>query len=65
MSCATHGSKIKDVFPEPETPTTKVDSNLLLSGILTALPWSLSVPINISSVYCPQPTDLSERLIPS
>ena len=64
MSCATHGSKIKEVFPEPDTPTTNVDSNLLLSGIFTALPWSLSVPINISSVYCPHPEDLSDKSIP-
>ena len=64
ISLATIGSITIVVLPVPEGPTTKVDSNLLSSAILTGLPSSESVQIIFSQVYGPTFFGAGDRSIP-
>ena len=64
ISLATIGSITIVVFPVPEGPTTKVDSNLLSSAITTGLPRSVSVHIMFSQVYGPTSFGAGDKSIP-
>ena len=64
ISLAISGSYTMVVLPEPETPTTKKDSSLLLSGIIISSPDSELLHKYTSHEYLPVSFGLPAKLIP-
>ena len=64
ISRAIIGSNAIVVLPDPDTPSTKNASNLLVSGIFIAFPVSPSLHNNISQEYGPLSFDGGASEIP-
>ena len=64
MSLAIIGSKINDVFPVPEIPTTSIDSKRFFSEILIVFPDLPSLHNSISQEWGPRFGFFGAKLIP-